>query len=227
MFPRKHAQLVGQDAILSYSVRQLIFLGCFAIVYQTNTLHLHHTKQRTTMKNLILRSAAMVFCILMISCQPRRDSQKPDELVAHIDSTVKPGSDFFLYANGKWFKENPIPPSEHSNGLWQLIQDTINAQIRTICESSAALTAAEKGSPKQKIGDFFFTGMDSIALNKKGISDLKSDFDMIDSDQGYKGRDERRLVHPYRVRIASLRLRRGTGRPGSAARTRSSSGRGA
>jgi putative endopeptidase len=30
-----------------------------------------------------------------------------DPLVAHIDTTVKPGTDFFLYANGKWFKENP------------------------------------------------------------------------------------------------------------------------
>lgn len=139
------------------------------------------------MTNLFLRSAAMAFCILVISCQSKRDAQKPDELVAHIDSTIKAGSDFFLYANGKWFKENPIPPSEQSNGLWQLIQDTINAQIRNICESSAALTTAERGSHKQKIGDFFFTGMDSVTLNMKGISDLKNDFDMIDAIKDTKG----------------------------------------
>jgi len=54
--------------------------------------------------------------------------------------------------------------------LWQLIQDTINAQIRNICESSAVLKDAPKGSAKQKIGDFFFTGMDSISLNRNGIS---------------------------------------------------------
>ena len=40
----------------------------------------------------------------------------PDPLAAHIDSTEKPGDDFFLYANGKWFKENPIPASEQNNG---------------------------------------------------------------------------------------------------------------
>jgi putative endopeptidase len=139
------------------------------------------------MTNLILRSAAAACCILILSCQAKRDSQKPDELVAHIDSTVAPGKDFFLYANGKWFNENPIPPSEQSNGLWQLIQDTINAQVRNICESSAALTTAEKGSNKQKIGDFFFSGMDSVALNAHGVSDLKSDLDMIDGIKDLKG----------------------------------------
>jgi putative endopeptidase len=139
------------------------------------------------MKNPFLPIVIVAVCMLMISCQSKHDAQKPDELVAHIDSTLKPGGDFFLYANGKWFKENPIPPSEQSNGLWQLIQDTINAQIRNICESSAALTSAEKGSNKQKIGDFFFSGMDSVALNKKGITDLKKDFDMIDAIQDAKG----------------------------------------
>ena len=62
------------------------------------------------------------------------------------------------FCNNKWFKANPIPASEQSNGLWQMIGDTINAQIRKICESSSALKDAEKGSNKQKIGDFFYTG---------------------------------------------------------------------
>ena len=110
-----------------------------------------------------------------------------DPLVAHIDSTVKPGDDFFLFANGKWFKENPIPASEQNNGIWQLVQDTINSQIRTICESCASLANVEKGSNKQKIGDFFSAGMDSIALNKKGIADLGNDFKMIDSIKDING----------------------------------------
>ena len=110
----------------------------------------------------------------------------PDPLAAHIDSTIKPGDDFFLFANGKWFKENPIPASEQNNGSWQLIQDTINAQLRTMCESSAMLHA-EQGCNKQKIGDFFFSGMDSVSLNTKGISDLKNDLAMIDTIKDIKG----------------------------------------
>jgi putative endopeptidase len=133
------------------------------------------------MKNRIFALAIILAATIIVSCTSNVKKEQSDALVAHIDSTVRPGDDFFLFANGKWFKENPIPASEQNNGLWQLIQDTINAQVRNICESSAALKDAAKGSAKQKIGDFFFTGMDSISLNKNGISDLKGDFDRIDA----------------------------------------------
>ena len=142
------------------------------------------------MKTYFLFSALIVLFALAGSClfsQTKSEPRTNDALVTHIDSTVRPGDDFFLFANGKWFKENPIPPSEQNNGLWQMIQDTINAQIRGVCESSAALTNAEKGSNKQKIGDFFYTGMDSVTLNKKAISELKSDVDMIDGIKDMKG----------------------------------------
>ena len=135
------------------------------------------------MNKRIILSAVLVFAISLSFSQPKVQ----DPLVAHIDSTVKPGDDFFLFANGKWFRENPIPASEPSNGLWQIIQDTINEQIRNVCESSASRKDAPKGSNKQKIGDFFRTGMDSIALNKRGIADLKDDLAMIDGIQDMKG----------------------------------------
>jgi putative endopeptidase len=134
--------------------------------------------------SLIMLIALLAFCSIEQSSQK---TQKTDALVAHIDSTIKAGDDFFMFANGKWFKENPIPASEAYNGIFQLVQDTVKAQIRNICESSAALAHAEKGSNKQKIGDFFFTGMDSVALNQKGMADLKSDFEMIDGITNMNG----------------------------------------
>ena len=135
-------------------------------------------------------SRIVLITVITSAClfdQCKAGGQVTDPLSSHIDTTVRPGDDFFLYANGKWFKENPIPASEQSNGLWQLIQDTINAQIRNICESSSSLINAEQGSNKQKIGDFFFMGMDSVALNKKGITDLKRDLEMIDRIKDMKG----------------------------------------
>lgn len=104
-----------------------------------------------------------------------------DPLTSHIDSTVNPGDDFFMYANGKWFKENPIPPSEKSYGLWGMIQATINDQIKSICISSTTSKHSTKGSNRQKIGDFYFSGMDSITINKKGLSVLEKELYQIDS----------------------------------------------
>ena len=71
-----------------------------------------------------------------------------------------------MYANNGWFKKNPIPASEKSNGIFQTINDTINEAIRKICESSAADTKAEKGSNKQKIGDLYYSGMDTTSIEK-------------------------------------------------------------
>ena len=138
-------------------------------------------------KHIFLSLIPILTVIVISSCRHSQKEPVTDALASHIDSAIKPGDDFFLYANGKWFRQNPIPASEQSNGIWQLIQDTINAQIRHVCESSAAIKDALKGSNKQKIGDFFYTGMDSVALNKKGISDLKSDFEMIDAIKDIKG----------------------------------------
>jgi putative endopeptidase len=135
------------------------------------------------MKNnisVILLAIASASVISFTSCNSTAKN-RPDILVSHIDTTIKPGNDFFSYADGKWFKDNPIPASEGSNGIFQVIDDTVNAQIKKICESSAAMVNTEKGSLKQKIGDFFFSGMDSVTLNKKGIEDLRPLFEKIDA----------------------------------------------
>jgi putative endopeptidase len=138
-------------------------------------------------KYLFLSLLISVIIIATSSCKKPKKEQVTDALASHIDSTIKAGDDFFLFANGRWFRQNPIPASEQSNGIWQLIQDTINVQVRHVCESSAAIKDALKGSNKQKIGDFFYTGMDSTTLNKKGISDLKSDLERIDSIKDING----------------------------------------
>lgn len=103
-----------------------------------------------------------------------------DPLLTNRDTKVSPGNDFFNYANGGWFKANPIPASERSNGIFRMIQDTINNQVKKICITSAQAQAA-KGSNKQKIGDFYASGMDTLSINKAGITPLKEDMARIDA----------------------------------------------
>ncbi len=127
---------------------------------------------------------AMVIMAFSVSCTMQngnKPSSEADPLLSHIDSTVNPGDDFFMYANGKWFKEHPIPSSEQGNGLWQLIRDTINSQVLSICQSSVSNREYKKGSNKQKIGDFYSSGMDSVSLNQQGIKPLMNEIGRIDS----------------------------------------------
>lgn len=113
--------------------------------------------------------------------------EQVDPLVTHIDKNVRPQDDFFQFANGNWFRQHPIPASEQDNGIFQLLQDTINAQIYAICEAAAAAVNAPKGSNQQKIGDFYASGMDSIARNRRGIEDLLPDLKAIDQIKDLKG----------------------------------------
>ena len=103
--------------------------------------------------------------LLLMSCE-KKESIFIDPLLTNRDTTINPSDDFFLYANGGWFKNNPIPETERSNGIFRTIGDTINNQIKSICEKSAKNSSAVKGSNEQKIGDFYASGMDTLAIEK-------------------------------------------------------------
>ena len=132
------------------------------------------------MKNSKIVVILVVASLNFISCN-KKEVELSDPLVTNRDTLVNPADDFFKYANGGWFKKNPIPSTEQSNGIFRTIADTINNQIKQICEKSAKDESAQVGSNKQKIGDFYASGMDSIAINKAGISPLKLEFAKIDA----------------------------------------------
>jgi putative endopeptidase len=121
---------------------------------------------------------SMLSAVLAISCN-KKEIQYEDPLITNRDTTIVPGDDFFHYANGAWFKNHPIPSSESSNGIFRTIGDTINAQIKDICEKSAKNTDAAKGSNEQKIGDFYASGMDTLAIEKAGLKPLSATFSKI------------------------------------------------
>jgi putative endopeptidase len=131
------------------------------------------------MKNFKL-SFFLSFILFYTSCKKEVNLSLPDALSSNRDTLVSPSDNFFMYANGGWFSKNPIPDSEKSNGIFRTIQDTINNQIKQICEKSS-LENATKGSNKQKIGDFYASGLDTISINKQGINPLKENLNKIDA----------------------------------------------
>ncbi|MCX6163561.1 MAG: M13 family metallopeptidase [Ignavibacteriae bacterium] len=98
----------------------------------------------------------------------------------NIDNSIKPGDDFFLYANGNFIKNHPIPASESVYGIFNLINDDIYEYLKKICIDDMNDNTAVKGSNTQKIGDFFFSGMDSVNIEKQRIKPLKKWLDKID-----------------------------------------------
>jgi len=107
---------------------------------------------------------------------------KEDFLRANMDQSVKPGVDFFQYANGGWLKRHPIPASETGWGIGNEVQLDIYAQLRKIDETTAAKTWPT-GSDEQKVGDFWATAMDEAKAEEQGIKPLQP---MIDKIEGLK-----------------------------------------
>ncbi len=122
-------------------------------------------------------------CLTLLSLGACKNEKKataqPDVVAAHIDSLVSPREDFFAYSEGTWLKNNPIPASESRWGIGNLVNEDIYQKKLTINEEAIKQNAA-KGSNLQKIGDFWQTGMDSLAIEKAGYSALQTYLDAIE-----------------------------------------------
>ena len=123
----------------------------------------------------------VVSIISAASCNDQKGAaDKKDFLAANLDTTVSPSEDFFMYANGGWIKKNPIPEEESSWGVGNLVQEDIYNRLKKINEDAAAKNAS-KGSTEQKIGDFWFSGMDSATIDKQGLQPLQADLEKINN----------------------------------------------
>jgi len=122
--------------------------------------------------------------LFLFSCKNENNNNSnaalADILHAHIDTTIQAGDDFFEYTNGGWLKANPIPASESGWGIFNLVEDENQTRIKTISEEATSAHAA-KGTPTQQIGDFFSSGMDSMAVEKNDIAPLKDIFSQINN----------------------------------------------
>ena len=99
---------------------------------------------------------------------------------SYIDSTVKPGDDFYQYANGTWLKNNAIPASETRWGSFNLLEDFNQKVLHELLDEAAAKKGAAKGSPEQMVGDLYASGMDSATIEKAGIKAIESELAAIE-----------------------------------------------
>ena len=121
--------------------------------------------------NLGLIALAMA---ALAGCKNKSDDQKRTVFFdkSGMDTTVKPGVNFFLYANGKWLKNTTIPTSETSWGTFNTLRDINEAHIHEILDYAAAHDDTAN-SINQKVGDLYKSGMDTAAIEKLGYDPVK------------------------------------------------------
>ncbi len=92
-----------------------------------------------------------------------------------MDRAVRPQDDFFRYTQGTWLKDVEIPSDRSSWGAFNIAQDRVEQQIRTIIEGAAAAKNAPAGSDAQKMGDFYTSYVDEARRNALGLAPLKAE----------------------------------------------------
>lgn len=130
------------------------------------------------MINMKLHHFLPVLVLSLAACQQDKKPEAPDLLAQNLDTTINPATDFFNYANGGWIKGSTIPAEESSWGIGQLVKEDIYQRLRSISEKAATANGPE-GSVSQQIGDLWYSGMDSAAIEKQGLKPLQTDLDSI------------------------------------------------
>jgi putative endopeptidase len=127
------------------------------------------------MKRTIYSALIMgLFCTAVGAAGPRSGVD-----VANVDQTVRAQDDFFRYSQGKWLKDVDIPADRASWGAFNVAQETVENQVRTIIEQSEQDKKRAPGSDAQKIGDFYASFMDEARRDALGLAPLKGELARI------------------------------------------------
>ena len=131
---------------------------------------------------------------------------------ANMDTSVKAQDDFYLYANGTWIKNNPVPPEYSRWAAFTQLAERNNEALRLIAEKAAgnAPKDAKKSSVAtpadlQKVGDFYGSGMNEKAVDAAGVKPLEAELKQIDGMKS-SGDVLKQIAHMHSMGIFPLFL---------------------
>ena len=128
---------------------------------------------------MIRYNRAVVVALASLTLLAAASPLGPDGLdVAGMDLSVKPGDNFFLYTNGTWYKDTPIPADKGSIGAGSQLADLTDKRVVELIQS-AAKANAPVGSTQRMIGDYYASFMDTTAIEAAGIKPLQPAFATI------------------------------------------------
>ncbi len=129
------------------------------------------------MNRLLYLSLALLFAA---GCKQAADTDTKRVVLTGIDSSRKPGDDFFMWVNRIWYDSARIPASQSGVGAYSFMNFPQRMRLQAILDSVSA-TNSPAGSIAQKVGDFYASGMDTAAINKRGYEPIETLLTRIDA----------------------------------------------
>ena len=103
-----------------------------------------------------------------------------------IDRSVKPGDDFYAYANGGWLKANEIPATESSWSNGVILRNKTRARLQELITATAG-QKNKPGSDAQKLQDFYNSGMNTAAIDRLGFQPVQANLKRIEASSTPQG----------------------------------------
>src|ERR1700744_6508176 len=124
--------------------------------------------------SLILAGAACVAVAVTAQAQ----SGKPEfgawgVDLSGMDTSVKPGDDFFEYANGTWFKNAVIPDDRTSTGSFQNLAILSEKRMGLIVADLEAKPYASLNPAEKQLRDLYDAFTDTAQIEKRGLMPVK------------------------------------------------------
>lgn len=98
-----------------------------------------------------------------------------------LDSSVKPGDNFFLHVNGGWLKSAQIPADRSSTGSFQDLQILSEERLKTIV-ADLEKTPDQRLTPEErKLRDLYDAFVNIDAIETRGLAPVKADLDYLEN----------------------------------------------
>ncbi len=95
-----------------------------------------------------------------------------------IDRSIKPGNDFYRYANGGWLATVAIPAGQTSYDTRAILTEKTSERVRNLIQGAATAQSVRSGLA-QKVGDYYASFMDEDAIEAKGLAPLADEMALI------------------------------------------------
>jgi putative endopeptidase len=89
-----------------------------------------------------------------------------------MDTSVKPGNDFYGYANGGWMKATEIPADRSRWGTFSILAEEASRQTRSLLDEAVKMNAPA-GSELRKAADYYESYLDEATIEAQGMAPLR------------------------------------------------------
>ena len=122
--------------------------------------------------------ACIAVCALSACAQDASAPETHGISPANMDRSVKPGDDFYHYANGAWIKRAELPADRAEIDVFSQLEDLSNKRTADLI-AEVAKSNPPASSATRKVADLYNSYMDEAAIEAKGLAPLRPHLEAI------------------------------------------------